>query len=202
MIIISIIISISIFFSDVQKNDQVIRYVIWSNNYKLLNSDFQNPDKPELKKRVWNFSEEAILRTGIVSIIKQTDFSIEVFVIPIVDREKSWKMDTLNCDGIHHEQLHFNITELYARKLRKELKQLIDNDVLDINPYENLVDSLKNELENQQFMYDYETITGHVKEKQGEWFTKIEEQLNEYAEFSTDSIDIPNEIITTLQKRK
>lgn len=38
------------------------------------------------------------------------------------DREKSWKLKHVNnLELLDHEQIHFTIAELYARKLRKEL---------------------------------------------------------------------------------
>jgi Bacterial protein of unknown function (DUF922) len=85
---------------------------------------------------------------------------------------------------LQHEQGHFDITELFARRLAKELKgysfnpRSYQDDLSKI--YKNVMDD-KERFQNQ---YDAETDFSRNKEKQTEWLDKIREELEETAEFA------------------
>jgi hypothetical protein len=98
-------------------------------------------------------------------------------------KNKSW--------GLHkteyilaHEQGHFDIAEIYARKLNKEMSDYkFDKD--------NFKEDLKNiylkitaDKEEMQNTYDRETDHSILKEKQLEWLKKIELLLKDYTDFA------------------
>ncbi|TMI96277.1 MAG: DUF922 domain-containing protein [Bacteroidetes bacterium] len=81
---------------------------------------------------------------------------------------------------LEHEQGHFDITEIFARKLENALREY------DFNPkkFKSDLDQIyreimgkKEELQNQ---YDVETDYSRNKEKQAEWLKKIQRELLRY----------------------
>lgn len=77
-----------------------------------------------------------------------------------------------------HEQLHFDLCEVYARKLRKELAA---NPSLD--PRDAFVQTYKLYKETQ-WLYDEETSHGLEPKAQEEWKAKIEKGLVEFAAYA------------------
>ncbi len=90
---------------------------------------------------------------------------------------KSWTLKERQTPALlKHEQLHFDITELYARKLKEELeKQSYSNDFKDQVPQ--IFNAKKLELDSVQKRYDDETDHSMNKEKQKEWEVYINEEL-------------------------
>ena len=78
----------------------------------------------------------------------------------------SWKKNSKenNQDLLKHEQLHWDISELYARKLRAAYKKYI--------PQKNQKERLQ-----AQNAYDLETKHGLLKDAQEKWSDKIREEL-------------------------
>ena len=102
-------------FFCIQNDESVLS---WDASYKLSWSDFKA--KPNT-----NSSAVAITASGIIFgfSIKQTDknkvVSFTTDVYAHFYPEQSWyKMKRANNHILQHEQLHFDITELYARKFR------------------------------------------------------------------------------------
>lgn len=92
-------------------------------------------------------------------------------------KTKSWgryKNDYI----LSHEQGHFDIAEIFARKLNKEVKEYLSKsrNHEGLNP---IYTKLMNEKREMQEDYDIETNHSINKAKQAEWNEKIEEMLNE-----------------------
>ena len=100
-------------------------------------------------------------------------------------KTKSWgryKNDYI----LSHEQGHFDIAEIFTRKLVKALRDYSFN----INNYRNdlrkLYTDAMNQKERFQQQYDRETDYSRVKEKQDEWLKKIRDELlalDDYADY-------------------
>ena len=77
-----------------------------------------------------------------------------------------------------HEQLHFDISELFARKMRKQLskKHFTKRVKSEINA---IYESILKELSDFQNLYDAETNFSRNKEQQLFWNRKIQEALKE-----------------------
>jgi len=85
---------------------------------------------------------------------------------------------------LNHERLHFDITELFARKFRQRIEANMFT--LDINnQMEAIHNAINTELETMQNTYDAETSNSQNIEKQKEWQTKIILQLNKLAYYSS-----------------
>lgn len=95
-------------------------------------------------------------------------------------RNFSWSIYDKDKEAVlKHEQIHFEITELFARKFRKALEEYeigrsIRNDVTKI--YENL----EKERVAMQLLYDEETEHSIKKEAQLAWENKVELLLEQY----------------------
>ncbi len=86
---------------------------------------------------------------------------------------------------LSHEQGHFDIAEVFARKLHKKMSEY------KFNPRNNyqkelrkIYDDVLEEKEKMQDDYDSETRHSINKEKQAEWLTKIKNLLEEYKAWS------------------
>ena len=78
-----------------------------------------------------------------------------------------------------HEQSHFDIAELFARRFRK----IISDKSLDVKSlqkyYERIYDDYK------AYQQDYETVTNHgrIRDKQLEYSQKIDKEIKDLSDF-------------------
>ena len=116
---------------------------------------------------------------------KEVNFAYEVqsFFLP----KGSWvKPGKTSAELLAHEQLHFDITELYARKLRKKLKEFDPEKVKDIKQYlRDLYQTLETERKVMQEKYDLETGHSQQESRQQEWQKKVQAEMAALKEFSS-----------------
>jgi hypothetical protein len=132
--------------------------------------------------------ESKLTAVSSVSIGFQVDLFEDVPLINVYsyfNRYRSWTKDTSSVSLLSHEQLHFDICELYARKVRRSIRDLKDRNVKEIDKYQLVIQSKLEEhrLEHQQ--YDSNTYHGMNEDVQKEWINKIKMlliQLEEYLE--------------------
>ena len=107
--------------------------------------------------------------------------SVEAHFYP----NKSWYIKEKGDDYIlSHEQLHFDITELYARKFRKQLELLEVN--RNIKKQMNRLHATINEALNEtQKRYDKESNHSINVEMQKQWETFIADELNKLDQFKS-----------------
>ena len=79
---------------------------------------------------------------------------------------------------LKHEQGHFDITEIFARKLARELKEYKFNPRKYQDDLGKIYKRLMEEEEEFQHRYDIETDYSRNKERQGEWLKKIDNELS------------------------
>lgn len=79
-----------------------------------------------------------------------------------------------------HEQLHFDIAELYARKMRMEFHKLKVKKIANFDSYAAVYNRLWNQCRSTQKKYDKETNHGQSRAKNDEWIQKIASQLDTY----------------------
>jgi len=85
---------------------------------------------------------------------------------------------------LRHEQGHFDITELFARKLAKELKEYKFNSHKYQDDVSKIYKKVMGEKEQYQNKYDKETDFSRNKEQQAEWLQKIKDELDDLEEFA------------------
>ncbi len=152
--------------------------LLWQENKLLTWDDFNG--KPE-KRFAAASTHYDILKTVSQNQGKLTTVKIEA----VFFRNKSWKNKYWVSESVlRHEQKHFDIVELFARKLRKAICENKFKNYTDLN---SKVDSLYNiydeEMDVYQDKYDDESDGSMNGEKQREWEKKIMaeiEKLNKY----------------------
>lgn len=98
---------------------------------------------------------------------------------------KSWYLkDQANPHILGHEQLHFDITELYARKFRQQLTKLKVNQNVKVQ-MNRLHATINKAVGETQRRYDSQTKHSMNVEKQKEWEAFIEKELNSLDEFKS-----------------
>lgn len=101
------------------------------------------------------------------------DFEVTAHFYP----DRSWYIkEDVTSMTLAHERLHFDITELHARKFRqrvsnKRFTRNIDREMEVIN------NDIHDELRAMQRQYDSETSHSRIHEKQIEWQLYVEEEL-------------------------
>ena len=143
----------------------------WSPTYNLNWEDFQGtPDT--------SVESAAITSSGISCKTLFTDTSFTINVFAFFEKRKSWKSKSVNKDILSHEQGHFDIAEIFARKLKIELKNIapirasIQSDVNFIVKKINLAKEL------MQDRYDEETDFGRNFKTQQDWTNFIDAELS------------------------
>ncbi len=114
--------------------------------------------------------------------VKNIGRNIKVSIICYVDPNESWaKKVSINSKYIlNHEQRHFDLAEIYARKIRQEISSLKYTDPLSLLDSIDVIYSEYTSLGNkEQERYDLETSHSENKDKQEEWNKYIDNQLKE-----------------------
>lgn len=104
------------------------------------------------------------------------DFEVNTYFYP----DGSWYKPQI-CDStvLAHEQLHFDITELFARKMRKKLKQSTFSDNVKAE-VRDIYNTILAELNAYQERYDWETDFSRKHDAQKKWQEKVWAQLAIY----------------------
>lgn len=94
---------------------------------------------------------------------------------------------------LRHEQIHFDICELYARKLRQKFSQTNFKNVKNVQAETTkMYNKVSADLFKEQEKYDKDTEHGLNSAKQKVWEADIQRRLNELEAFSRSSINIAN----------
>ena len=158
--------------SRAQSADEGDRSLIsWNPFYKLAWYDFQGTPPAESGSDA-----------GASVQIKATPFMIKnrihYDVAAIFNRKKSWARDR-SPSLLAHEQLHFDIAEVYARKIRKSIADLSDDGVNDLKIYNAAIRELLEESDRADQQYDIETLHGALSRQQEHWSEKVTAQLEQ-----------------------
>lgn len=153
--------------------------ITWKEGERLTWNDFKG--QPDL-----NSDAAAITASGISFSysIKQSTTSttftttIEAHFYP----EHSWHKKEVNDHLLEHEQLHFDITELNVRKLKKRLSKITETDDLDAILLEEQVRANR-ELAEMQDKYDSDSDYSINENNQKNWKRYVESELASLYEF-------------------
>ena len=155
--------------------------LVWDAEYRLSWSDFRGEPQDDM-------DAVAITASGLSS-----SFSARTTTTDLVDYrsiviahfypDKSWyKQGMVNDIVLAHEQLHFDITELNARKLRKRIAE--SNFSINIKSEMNrLVDQANEDLETMQEMYDSQSNYSMDVESQKKWQLYVMDELKRLSNY-------------------
>jgi hypothetical protein len=155
------------------KDEEVLS---WSATRKLTWADYKATPDPE--------SDAAASTTTYLSIEYQISSNSFSFTIKSrFSKDRSWGRHK-DAYILSHEQGHFDIAEIFARKLHKEMSEYKFNNRTYQKDLKKIYEKVTYEKEEMQNEYDRETRHSINREKQAEWLKKIEKLLEEYADYA------------------
>ena len=153
-------------------------YIPWNEFYQLQWSDFKGPRM-----------DYSIGDAGSVVEIKAKPYLVKrkVYydVVALFNRGKSWHSDQ-SAELLDHERLHFDIAELYARKIRKRISMLGPISSKEIKNVNRLIQDILYESNEADIRYDAETLHGAIRDKQLEWEINIHDELRQLEEYKKE----------------
>ncbi len=147
------------------KNEQLE----WNEFYKLSWTDFKGEPGA-------NAAGDAGTSVKIIAKPYLVKNQVKYDVYVLFNRNKSWKRDE-SAELLAHEQLHFDLAELYARMIRKTIYQLSEKGVHEIKVFNKAIHQLLEESNEADRQYDIETLHGALDRKQAEWSEKVKSEL-------------------------
>ncbi len=168
--------------------------LVWAGPGKLSVKDFMHPPDSIAIKNGSPVKASSLLdiKMDVPEFLKyDTAFSYKISAVFF--RYLSWLYDTTQ---IRHERLHFDISEIYARKMRSSLQQM----KIDYESY-NIVKTKLNDLYYEHakthVLYDKETRNGKLPNMQLRWERNVEIQLD-----STKKYESPTGYVKMVHLRK
>ena len=108
-------------------------------------------------------------------------FKVEIFSMMIPG--KSWVKEK-SAYLLAHEQAHFDITELHARKLRKAFDDVRNPCSLGKAGINKIAEKWMNASFKMQNEYDHETNHGFKEDVQAEWLERMARELEKYEKWA------------------
>lgn len=153
-------------FSPADGSEQEIR---WRANHRLSWSDFKG--RPDRRTDMDALTESGISFSWSCDARGFHQDTYSMFV-----PEKSW-VKTKTPDLLKHEQLHFDITELHARKIRKYFGELRNPCRLGQNGINSAAERFIRASTKMQNLYDRETGHSEIEDEQRRWELYVESEL-------------------------
>jgi len=142
----------------------------WLNDRPLTWADFKG--KPQASS-----PNKAMTDSGMSIAFSCEDNMADITLNCYFSPSRSWTKVKDSDRLLAHEQLHFDITELFTRKLRKKLSEM-DGDCGKMNrTIGKVYDANYQELLRYQQQYDRETQHSIREEEQLRWERKVREEL-------------------------
>lgn len=171
--LILVLLTVMPFMGMAQPDDDVIP---WKSSLKLKWADYLG--KPEAAAQA-----AASTATYLGIEYKFTDNVLGYKITCSFSRTRSWVMHQTD-HILAHEQGHFDIAEVFARKLNKEMKEYVFNKNTYRTDLKRIYDDVLLQKETMQNDYDRETNHSIDKEKQLVWQGRITELLMAYKAFA------------------
>lgn len=158
------------------------KQIEWSENRKLTWSDF----KGKTNIRDLNTSAETSCELGFKSNSVKIFSKPKISVTNIFDCNSSWVLpkDKNNVALLEHEQLHFDLNEIYARQLRKKIIEEKFSYFNLIKESNKIYEEISLLCIKRQELYDAETKHGTESIAQKRWEKDINTELNELEAYS------------------
>lgn len=153
--------------------------VLWNPNIRLTWADFKGKVPPAAVPAATTAS--GISYTYSANLLHHEvhlDYEVNAYFYP---NESWYKPEVCDENTLSHEQLHFDISELFARKMRNRLERTSFSDDVKAE-IRKIYKEILEELKDFQDQYDWETNFSRNREKQLEWNQKIAQALQEEQE--------------------
>ncbi len=151
-------------------------FIKWDANKRLTWNDYKAA--PNAK------SDAAASTSTLLSIeYKLSSTKFGYTIKSFFSKTKSWGLHK-TAYILSHEQGHFDIAEIFARKLNKEMGGYVFNKRTYQKDLKKIYEDISEEKTEMQDEYDKETNHSINKGKQAEWLKRIEKLLKEYEPWS------------------
>ncbi len=151
--------------------------IIWSENRKLTWSDFKG--KPDINS-AGSASTACKIEIRPVNVLVDEKGNIKNYKslksVALFFPDLSW-VKKKKPHLLLHEQLHFDIVELYSRKLNRKFTELKTRKITKFESYVNSYKKLWAKCRKTQQQYDTETDHGRLVEINKIWTDKITNEL-------------------------
>ena len=162
-----------------QEKDSLI---YWSEDQPITWEDFEGV-KTDL-------TETAVARSRLqiqvlTSLNRDNSFKCHYFAV--FDRKKSFSIVT-NPKVLYHEQIHFDIQEIFVRKMRKHFEGLAREHQRKTSICKDVFYKYYQSLDSLQVLYDAKTKHSVEEEIQSDWNRQIKAELVDTKEFSAENL--------------
>jgi hypothetical protein len=156
--------------------------ILWQEGSKLTWDDFKG--KPNMSSPFKALTESEI-KTEISAKNNEAHLIIKTFF----DKNNSWVKDIKTDELLAHEKLHFDITELWARKFRQKIKGQTFNFKTFQKELNAVQSAIHEESKEMQIAYDKETRHAEIVVSQKKWEKKIAEDLYKLRTFAIPEVN-------------
>ncbi|GGD42485.1 hypothetical protein GCM10011361_06810 [Muriicola marianensis] len=148
--------------------------ILWEPDYRLSWSDFKAPPPPDSQVAATTASGIAYSFSAIEEGREmKVDWTVASYFYP----ESSWyRPELANPNILSHEQLHFDISELFARRMREKIRRFRFSSEVKAEMRAIYNETIE-EMREFQRRYDAETNYSRAEDKQREWNRMIAESL-------------------------
>ena len=187
MVLSKLILSVNLFLVVLFTQNNKTKYDIpWSEDVKLKWENFK------AKPPKYTYNESAVTSSGVSSSVSANDTIIQFTVKCLFNEKESWviRKDT-SVWLLNHEQRHFDITEVYARKFRKIILKYHFKNIKEVgNMFNKTYRDINKEMNAEQKKYDRETDHSRNADIQNEWNQQIDKQLKALEQYKETTIVI------------
>jgi hypothetical protein len=159
----------------------------WDAERPLVWEDYQKKHTPLATDGLWAAKTVYKVEIEPLNVAVDANDNIrnykDLTVVAQFFPRKSWVIER-NEVLLNHEQLHFDIAELYARKMRYEFSKLQKSQVRRMDDYQEVYNRNWQACKRDQRQYDADTNHGTREEENKLWKTRIDAKLTTYAPFA------------------
>jgi hypothetical protein len=165
-------------------NNLSAQKITWKEGQKLNWNNFKSKINNQKGKNVVAYTNCGWVYSYVKSSNPKAPVKIEIKTI--FNEHKSWKdSEKINDFILTHEQKHFDIAEIFARKLRKEVAERVKTSGDFNRLFQGIYDRVLKEYTQFQMSYDQETEHGMDKEKQEDYNVLISNELENLKNYKT-----------------
>ena len=151
---------------------------VWRAERPLTWEDFQG--QPDFRSE-----KTAYTKSRIKSKWSYTGDKLTYKVYAIFEPSNSWARKPKTDHLLAHEQLHFDITEAYARMLRREFARIEDPETMGSDGIKAITRGVREEWHRRQKEFDRETDHSVNEEAEARWRAEIKAMLESMSDYST-----------------
>lgn len=161
--------------------------IIWKEDQKLAWSDFKSKSNNMGNANVVAYTHCGWEYSAVVS--SDSNVPVKIGIQTIFKENQSWKdVKRITDYALLHEQKHFDIAELFARRLRKEVEEKVVSSGDYIKYFHGIYNKIAKDYKDFQASYDRDTRNGINTIKQAEYNTLITEELEKLKKYKNVEI--------------